>query len=253
MIAMVFALTSSAQSVPDNWFVDEVNPGEDIALYPCDEMAQEGMYSCKMELLQAEVPYLISDNYDVTAGDTYTFSIWYYDNDDRGELKFYAEFYDAEGNDIYGEDPVYSVDADEWQQVTWTAVVPDDAVEGYVWIKFYETDNYVDMALAYVDNAEFIVSENNLVMNGSFEEWPGLGINPVQESAFSVYPNPVKNYISVAGNDYQLVKLINALGQEVASFDKSSNYDISGLDEGLYFVQLINEDKIIATEKIMKQ
>ena len=175
VLMMAFAMNAMGQ-VPQNWFIDTPSP-DDISLNPNTEFYTQGTTSCQMNLHTTNVPYLVSDNYAVNEGASYTFSIDVLDNDTRGRLKIYADFYDAEGNDVYGEAPVYSEDMADWQTISWTATVPDGAVEGYVWIKFYDQDDFVDEAVVYVDNAIFVEDGGeNIVVNGGFENWALLGL-----------------------------------------------------------------------------
>ena len=175
-VAIVATIALNAQE-PLNWYIDTPDPG-DLSLAPNSEFFTQGDKSCEMTLHTSNVPYFKSDNYNVNEGANYSFSIDVLDNDTRGRLKIYAEFYDASGNDIYGESPVYSEDSPDWQTITWSAVVPAEAVEGYVWIKFYTQDDFVDMAVILVDNAEFIENGGeNIVENGGYELWNILQMN----------------------------------------------------------------------------
>jgi hypothetical protein len=244
-----------SQGMPNDWFLDEVNPGLDIALFPESTLVKEGDHSCKMQLLSAEVPYLLSFNYDVTAGSPYTFTLWYLDNDERGSLKFYAEFYDAEGNDIYGEDPVYSEDGPDWQTVTWSSTVPPDAVEGYIWIKFYDDPGFVNEAIAYVDGVSFDVLGTNLVSNGGFEDWDAVVIDEEPaSSSMTVYPNPFSDQVKIEGVEYNRVTVTNLVGQVVYSNNEfeDGGIDLSNLVEGAYFISVFNNENLVQTRKIVK-
>jgi hypothetical protein len=241
--------------MPNDWFLDELNPGMDIALYQESTIVKEGDHSCKMELLSIEVPYLISFNYPVTAGSPYTFTLWYYDNDERGSLKVYAEFYDSEGNDIFGEDPVFSEDGPDWQTITWTSTVPPDAVEGYVWIKFYDDPGFVDQAIAYVDGVDFNVLGTNLVSNGSFEEWDAVGIDEGNATAeFAVYPNPFTDHVSISGVDYEQVRVTNLIGQLVyeSNVNEKDVIELGNLTDGVYFISVYNNNELVGTRKLVK-
>jgi hypothetical protein len=168
MSALVFA------QAPQNWFLDVVNP-TDVEVVPNTENFTQGTKSCELRLLAPEVPYLISDNFEVAPGEAYTFSINVYDNDENGYLKLYADFYDADFNDIYGEDPVEVPDnLDQWQTITWSGVVPEGAAFGYILIKFYDGDEYAGYAEALIDDCKFEVNGENRVANGGFEEWGGI-------------------------------------------------------------------------------
>lgn len=257
-ILLITAFAVNAQ-VPEYWYLDEVNPGMDIALYPDGTNPQEGAFACRMTLLQPEVPYLISDNFDVTAGDSYTFTIWYYDNDSRASLKFYADFYDSEGNDIYGEDPVFSVDGDMWQSVSWSAIVPAEAVEGYILIKLYDDEGYVDEAIVWVDNVSFIVDSENLVLNGSFESWPGVGLDEsVVSSQVNIYPNPVSDKIQFnVLSDVDRIEIRNPMGSLVKVVETSgkeqTTVNAGDLSSGVYVVMFYNRQTLTGTQKILKR
>lgn len=253
---LILTGTTLLAQIPEFWFLDEVNPGQDISLYPDGANVHDGTFSCKMTLEQPEVPYLISDNFEVNAGDSYTFSIFCFDNDDRGTLRVYADFYDAEGNDIFGEDPIETVDDEDWQEITWSSVVPDGAVHGYILIKFYDDDPYVDEAIAWVDQVAFIVNSENLVLNGSFESWPSVGVDDVVKSTLTVFPNPASDHLSISGlSDMDRVVLQNVLGQTVLQAETDAQeqlrIDLNGLDEGMYFVTGYNGNHIVTTSKVI--
>jgi hypothetical protein len=262
LVLILIAFASSpvfSQDLPDGWYTDEVNPGEDIHLFQESEMVTEGMYSCKMVLLNGnpdDVPYLLSNNFDVTEGEAYTFTLWYFDNDIRGELKVYADFYDAEGGDVYGEDPVFTSDGDVWQSITWTATVPTDAVEGYIWIKFYPIeDNFDTEAIIYVDGVSFVVDETNLVANGGFELWGGVGV-PESNSqvVIDVYPNPFTKEIYITGADFDRITVFNINGQKVLekSLVNGQTIELDQLSKGTYFLNVYRQDELIGTKKLMK-
>jgi hypothetical protein len=259
LLLSLLILTGTAlfAQIPEFWFLDEVNPGQDISLYPDGANVHDGTFSCKMTLEQPEVPYLISDNFEVNAGDSYTFSIFCFDNDDRGTLRVYADFYDAEGNDIFGEDPIETIDEEDWQEITWSSVVPDGAVHGYILIKFYDDDPYVDEAIAWVDQVTFIVNSENLVLNGSFESWPSVGIGEMaEENVLSVYPNPTSDHLSVTGlSEMDRVVLQNVLGQTVLHAETNAQdqikLNLNGLDKGMYFVTGYSGNRVVTTHKFI--
>ncbi|MCB2219500.1 MAG: T9SS type A sorting domain-containing protein [Bacteroidetes bacterium] len=258
VVLVLTAFTMNAQ-VPEYWYLDEVNPGMDIALYPDGTNPQDGLFACQMTLLQPEIPYLISDNFAVTEGSEYTFTIWYYDNDSRASLKFYADFYDSEGNDIYGEDPVYSEDGDMWQSVSWSSTVPAGAVEGYILIKLYDDEGYVDEAIVWVDNVSFMVGSENLVLNGSYESWPGVGVEePTAQPDMQVFPNPVYNEVNISNlQGVDRIEIADATGSAIRVIEdvkgETLKFQVEELSTGLYFMSFYNRDGWVATKKILKR
>lgn len=170
--------------IPENWRVKEATDVyNDLLLSAETTEYTEGTQSLKMTLTQGNVPYLFSGEYDVNQGAVYTFSLDVLDNDANGKIKVYAEFKDATGDDIYGETPVYSEDNAQWQTISWSGTVPDDAVKGYIWIKFYSEDSFTDEANIMIDNASFVeAGGSNVVPNNGFETW----VTPTADVTFTV-------------------------------------------------------------------
>lgn len=167
---VIFAVALATSQTPSAWYLDVVNPG-DISLAPNTGNFTEGEMSCQLNLLAPEVPYLLSNGFQVNEGDAYTFSIDVFQEDDRGFLKIYADFRSASGGEIWGEDPIEVETMPGWQTISWSGTAPQDAAFGYIMIKFYDEPSFVDLAVALVDNCIFEVDGQNLVVNGGFEDW----------------------------------------------------------------------------------
>jgi len=160
----------SAQVLND-WILDEPT-GADLTVTQEAATVSEGSYAAKVSLLTAEVPFIFSATFNVTEGSAYDFSIDILDNTTQGSLKIYCEFYDADGEDIFGEDPVFSTESADWQTISWSGTVPTGAVEAYVWIKLYDDPGFTPPVDFYLDNASFTEDGGaNLVPNGGFESW----------------------------------------------------------------------------------
>lgn len=173
LIATLFFLAFNANAqTPEYWNLDLLNPG-DGELAPNTENFTEGTTSCEVTIYTDGVPYLDSDEFAVTPGDDYVFSLDVYDDDPGMYFKLYADFRDADGNEIWGEDPVEVPDAPNWQTIQWTGAVPDGAVVGYIRIKSYDDEGFTGEASGLVDNCHFEVDGTNLVQNFSFEDWGG--------------------------------------------------------------------------------
>ena len=70
------------------------------------------------------------------------------------------------------------------------------------------------------------------------------------ESVVALYPNPVKDQLFVTVEDLQLVEVFNLVGQQVM-VSKEPVIDMSALTEGIYFVRVICDGKMI-TKRIVK-
>ena len=243
-----------AQS-PLNWAIDEINPNEDITLYADQSVFTDGLRSCHLQLNSGAVPYLISTPYSVSPGAAYHFSIDVLDNDTAGQLKIFADFYDSYGFNIFGHSPLFSSDSSDWQTISWSDTVPDQAVTGYVLIKFYcEPDLYhfTKPAQAWIDDVQFRQAEgNNLVLNGSFEEWiVGVEDHQGDKNHLAVYPNPASDFVNIdLPDDADGLVISDLMGRELIKISSFMNEDhrveISMLPEGLYMMSaILNKDRI---------
>ncbi len=87
-----------------------------------------------------------------------------------------------------------------------------------------------------------------------------VGVDEVKEKLrFDVYPNPAKNEIIIKSNELRIkkIKINNVLGGCVYEHDmenekKEISVDVSGLVNGMYFVEVVCENKIY-NAKFIKQ
>ena len=262
VISLLIDTVLQAQ-VPLNWTIDEINPNEDITLYPDGSFLTEGIKSCHLQLNSGAVPYLVSEVYYVTPGAAYEFLSDVFDNDTAGQVKIYADFYDTYGFDVFGQPPVFSSDSSEWQTISWESVIPEQAVVGYILIKFYNQPdlyNFTKTAHIWIDNIQFRQSGgDNLVANGSFEEWivgvdePGIIRNPL-----SIYPNPAGDFVYIdLPDDAEIIVLSDMMGREVFRIniegEDSFQIDIRQLKQGMYLVAAILENNSEIKRKLIKQ
>ena len=259
--SLILLSSITFSQVPVNWNIDEVNPGNDITLVADAEKFTEGSYSCRMQLNSGAVPYLLTDKFEVNPGENYQFSIDVFDNDTVGQLKVYCDFFDAIGNNVFGEQPVLSENSEEWQTIQWTGMVPPDAVQGYVLIKFYCEPNpttFIDTALAWVDNCLYAEEGgSNLVVNGGFEEWAvGVENHPGVTDAFQLYPNPAVDYVYVnASVNFDLVRISDMSGKIILEKEMTGprcKLDVAPLPSGIYIVQLFAVQTLKGSMKLIK-
>jgi hypothetical protein len=85
-----------------------------------------------------------------------------------------------------------------------------------------------------------------------------LGIS----SSISLYPNPVNSELTVKIGDSEFagstIQILNTLGQVVMEnqFNSTQNsmvLDLSNLSQGMYFFQLISDQNVVYTSKVLKQ
>lgn len=83
----------------------------------------------------------------------------------------------------------------------------------------------------------------------------GINTNGEQNTEINFYPNPAteKLNISLAENEESQLQIFNSMGMLVKeiSITQTSQINISDLSNGLYFMYLTSDGKIIATEKLI--
>jgi Leucine-rich repeat (LRR) protein len=80
-------------------------------------------------------------------------------------------------------------------------------------------------------------------------------ISEIDETAFTVYPNPVKNLLSITTNNtvrISQITLCDVLGKQLTT-TTDETIDISNLNKGVYFIKIMTSDKKVFTKKIIKQ
>lgn len=157
---------------------------------------------------------------------------------------------------------------------TWTApadITPDIAEDGYEYV-------YASMApFAYGDKIHLIVQRDNepgihvqpetaadpVTDNDQIYVCVSLDLVGVEESSltktsFSVFPNPTTSElnIQVAANENGVIRIFNANGQLVRSFNNFNNgttkVDVSDLANGVYEVQYQNAN-VTSNQRFVKQ
>jgi hypothetical protein len=86
-----------------------------------------------------------------------------------------------------------------------------------------------------------------------------MGVNENSIQDISIYPNPTTNFTTVTLPENfigeSIVSIVNLQGEivtEVKTNSSSTSIDVSNLSEGIYFLRVQNEDKIVAA-KFVKQ
>ncbi len=135
-------------------------------------------------------------------------------------------------------------------------------IAGSPYILNYNADTYIWYKEGYHSH---LASTYSLSSTAGPQTYSSYSSNPPvsteeinAEIKCKIYPNPADKIVnittSISQEDVEL-RLFNALGQEVnapAAINGSSiQLDVAELHEGLYFLQLINDDKLISTRRLM--
>lgn len=80
-----------------------------------------------------------------------------------------------------------------------------------------------------------------------------LGLESQKEASFTVYPNPVVDYLHFSSNDVYSVEVYNILGARVSSQNAVNSVDMTNLNKGVYIVKALNNETLnVSTVKVVK-
>ena len=110
----------------------------------------------------------------------------------------------------------------------------DFAVKGKFDSELYITSSLGEQIVPIIWNCTIGLEENNAIK-------------------VELYPNPVNDVLMVKGDNIVKVAIFSALGQEIISVENRNEIDVTSLNNGLYFVRLVDNKGNTLTKKIVKQ
>jgi hypothetical protein len=83
----------------------------------------------------------------------------------------------------------------------------------------------------------------------------GLAEKNILSQDFNLYPNPVINELTVKTDlDYTYVRIMNINGRLVISGDTKETVNVSSIEKGIYFIQLVDKNNVVLqTRKFIKE
>ena len=79
------------------------------------------------------------------------------------------------------------------------------------------------------------------------------GIDDVENSAnVAIYPNPVRNMLTIKGDNVKSVEVIDMNGRVVLTNDRAGQLNMSDLSEGVYMVRVMSLSSV-TTQKVIKK
>ena len=72
---------------------------------------------------------------------------------------------------------------------------------------------------------------------------------------YNIYPNPVKDILTIKGKNMSLIKIYNSLGQIVKTLECNEDIveiNFENLHDGIYFINIVDVDGSMKVEKVMK-
>ncbi|MBQ2375149.1 MAG: leucine-rich repeat domain-containing protein [Bacteroidales bacterium] len=86
-----------------------------------------------------------------------------------------------------------------------------------------------------------------LVLNLTYQ----VSLNDVEEENINFYPNPTQNIINFSTTIEQ-IEVMDLTGKRLMSFNHENQINIEALPSGIYYLRLINDEKV-TTKKVIKQ
>ncbi len=97
----------------------------------------------------------------------------------------------------------------------------------------------------------FASSGMDLDAVGVIHDMAHFDVHENVDDVIALYPNPVKDRLTIKADNFQSVEVFNVVGQQVLSSSEPV-FDLSGLQQGIYFVRIAADGKI-AVKRIVKQ
>ncbi|MEO6303087.1 MAG: T9SS type A sorting domain-containing protein [Bacteroidia bacterium] len=114
---------------------------------------------------------------------------------------------------------------------------------------------YVNDLLCYEDSTFGLKQFTAYPCDYSY--YVGLNERGLVTNNISVFPNPATDILNLESNveliENSQIKIIDVLGQKVFESQYKNKIDISELKKGIYFLQVFDKEKLILTEKIIKE
>ncbi len=117
----------------------------------------------------------------------------------------------------------------------------------------------VDIYMSEVWKREVVI-ESELAINSSVGEqiipvrWTSnVSIEENSLASAEIYPNPMNDILYIESDDVESVTVFNAVGQQVLFVENRNEIDVAELNNGLYFVRLVDNKGNTLTKKIIKQ
>ena len=78
-------------------------------------------------------------------------------------------------------------------------------------------------------------------------------LQETEKSPMVVFPNPVKDMVSIEGRDVAEIQVYNILGVKVKSFTNTNRFNVEGLPAGFYLLRIIDKEGNTFSERIVKE
>ena len=118
-------------------------------------------------------------------------------------------------------------------------------------VHFHNHDSENDL-ITYVLKIYENGNEDNSITFSYIYDASFVGVNNISENEISIYPNPAKNTINISNNNYDEIIFSNIAGQIVKRISNSqTTISTSEFSNGIYFYQVVKNNAVIKTDKII--
>lgn len=185
----------------------------------------------------------------IEAGEQYTISYWYLDNDTKAATRFWGFWLkpgETEGtyttlpdNESELRGQTFSVDNPEWILKTVTLTAPEETTAFRFEVRTYKASNNSMGGAIYYDDFSIVKTTGASLKDNNIE---GLAI----------YPNPATDQINIASNGIgtKQVTIFDLVGKKVIETSTNQTVNVSGLKAGIYLVN-VQQDGKSATRKLV--
>jgi hypothetical protein len=205
-----------------------------------------------------------SDDGSITQEDIY----WIENLDNQGNFSS-TQFISNDFSSLASLRP-YDIDNDGDKDILTTLFNNDSQTSSIAW--FENTDGLGNFGLKQTISTEVnratdataadlngdglldIISASSLDNKVAWYKNEILSINGFEKNQFTIYPNPTEGIITlVSKSPISTITLFNSLGQEIGKFYNTNEINISNLDNGIYFLKIIDSDRNSELHKIIKK
>lgn len=115
-------------------------------------------------------------------------------------------------------------------------------------VSFGEQTTNIAMARVPNGTGDFILQEPTFKDNNNL-----IAVFDLQNNKVTIYPNPAANILNIKLDDFDgnySVNILNQFGQTILTkTNNNSEINISSLENGFYFIQIVSDNKIIGNAK----
>lgn len=126
----------------------------------------------------------------------------------------------------------------------------DDGNYVYV-LRSHDLSNYAGQTIRIAFH-NMTAAGGDVIMIDDVTIGDNLGIENVNDANVAVYPNPVRDMLTVKGDNIQSVEIIDVNGRTVLTSNREGQLSMSDLAEGVYMVRVVSAAGV-STQKIVKK